>query len=104
MELFVIILVSALALVFLYVIYKKLFFDFAKKEIEKSSVIKRKDDTFVIYANKESLEYYIRMARGLGRKTKVIINIEKNSADTEELTYIARVCSGRAGNITIHYI
>ena len=34
MELFVIILVSALALVFLYVIYKKLFSDFAKKEIE----------------------------------------------------------------------
>ena len=44
------------------------------------------------------------MARGLGRKTKVIINIEKNSADAEELTYIAKNLSGRAGNITIHYI
>lgn len=104
MELGVIILLSAAAVTLLYLFFYALFSAFAKSEIEHSREVKRRGQTFEIYASAESLEYYVRMAMAAEPKTKIIVNIERGGADSEEQEFIASRLARRAGNLKIRYI
>ncbi|MGN1095409.1 MAG: hypothetical protein ACI4QR_03375 [Eubacteriales bacterium] len=103
MGLFADIFVSFIAVLLLYVLFRTAFSLFAEKELENSAV-RRINDTFVIYAAPESLEYYLRMSLLLDRHTKVIVNIDKNAPDSEELSFIAGNLSKKSDNIKIRYI
>ncbi len=94
----------ALAVMFMYLLFRALFAAFAGREVRKSDKVKRKAGTLQIYANAESLEYYIRMSLSAEPRMAVIVNIDKNSAEAEELAYIAGVFARRTKNLKINYI
>ncbi|MBO5023240.1 MAG: hypothetical protein J6D11_02885 [Clostridia bacterium] len=96
--------VSAAVLALAYFAFRALFSAFAKSEVRKSDKVKKKAGTLQIYANAESLEYYIRMSLYAEPRTAVIVNIDKNSAEAEELAYIASVFARRTKNLKINYI
>ncbi len=104
MELGIIILLSAAAVIFLYLIFYVLFSSFARNEIAHSREVKRRERTFEIYASAGSLEYYVRMAMAAEPKTKIIVNIDRGGADAEEQEFIASRLARRAGNLKIRYI
>lgn len=104
MELGVIIALSAVTVMCLYFVFYALFLNFAKNEIAKSREVRRREQTFEIYANAESLEFYIRMAMAAEPKTKIIVNINTNCAEAGELEFIAAKFAHKAGNLKIRYI
>ena len=95
---------SGAVFAFLYIALRFIFSSFAKREIEKSGKVKRKGRTLDIYADAESLEYYIRMALLVYPRATIIVNIDKNSSEVEELEYIAAVFARSTSGFKIHYI
>jgi hypothetical protein len=96
--------VSTAVFAFLYLALRFIFSSFAKREIEKSGKVKRKGGTLDIYADAESLEYYIRMALLADPCATIIVNIDKSSSEAEELEYIAALFARRTRGLKIHYI
>ncbi|MBO5007150.1 MAG: hypothetical protein J6C89_06870 [Clostridia bacterium] len=96
--------VSAAVLALAYFSFRSLFSFFAKSEVRKSNKVKRKAGTLQIYADAESLEYYIRMSLSAEPHMAVVVNIDKNSAEAEELAYIAGIFAHRTKNLKINYI
>lgn len=87
-----------------YFSFRSLFSFFAKSEVRKSNKVKRKAGTLQIYADAQSLEYYIRMALLSEPRATVIVNIDRNSKEADELLYIAGVFARKSKNLKINYI
>lgn len=103
MNLCAVIFFSAFAVVCVYFIFRALFSAFARREIAKSKVVRKRKDTFQIYADANSLEYYIRMASAVKPEMNIIVNIDQRLSDAKEQEFIAQRLSHRASRLKIHY-
>lgn len=103
MELCAVIFFSAFAVMCVYCIFRALFSAFARREIAKSRVVRKHNGTFRIYADAQSLEYYIRMASAVKPEMDIIVNIDQRRADAKEQEFIAQRLARRARSLKIYY-
>ena len=87
-----------------YLVLRAAFSRFARGELQKSERVKRKAGVLQIFADAQSLEYYIRMALLSEPMATVIVNIDRNSKEADELLYIAGVFARNSKNLKINYI
>ncbi len=86
MNLWLKILAAAAFLVFLYGMYCLLAVLFARHELDASDAVKRRDDAIEIFADAESLEYYLRMALAASDENiAVVAYVKKDSADRDDM-------------------
>ena len=80
------ILVSTALVLSLYFVFRLMLFFFAEHELDASLNAQRSQDAIEIFADAESLEYYIRLALVAAEdKTEVIVYVKKDSADKADM-------------------
>jgi hypothetical protein len=66
---------------FLYFVFRAMILFFAERELDSSEKAIRKHDAIEVFADSESLEYYVRLALVAAEgKTEVIAYVKKDSA------------------------
>lgn len=105
MKLFLPILFSAAAVIGFFFLIRSIAVFLAKRELSYSHAAVC-DDTIQIYAQSESLEYYIRCAlvAGMDNRTQIVVNIRKDDENRDEMIDIARRFSGEHQNLTYRLI
>ncbi len=83
-----------------YFIFYRLIVRYASAELSKSGA-SVEDDAIQIYANADSLEYYLRIAiaANAGDRVTIIVNIPKNDGKKNEMKEIVRMMRRRHKNI-----
>ena len=80
------ILVSTALILSLYFVFRVMLFLFAEHELDASLKVQRSQDAIEIFADAESLEYYIRLALVAAEgETEVIAYVKKDSADKADM-------------------
>jgi hypothetical protein len=80
------ILVSAALVLSVYFVFRVMLFLFAEREVIASEKTERTEDAIEIFADAESLEYYVRLALVAAEgKTEVIAYVKKDSADKADM-------------------
>ena len=90
----------AVGIAFLYLVCYFLICRYARAELSKSGALREKD-SIQIYAEAESLEYYLRVAiaaSGPNRVT-IVVNIPKTDGKKNEMKDIVRMMRRRHKNI-----
>ncbi len=86
MNLWLKILAAATFLVLLYGLYCLMAVLFARHELDASGIVKRQENAIEIFAEAESLEYYLRMALAAsGESVVVVAYVKRDSADREDM-------------------
>jgi len=100
------ILIGAAAVFGLYMLVCALAARFGRRELIRSGAATEEDDAIHIYANAESLEYYIRCALMSSNleKIRIVIHIRKNDACRDEMIDIAERFSRTHKNLTYRLI
>ena len=80
------ILVSTALVLSLYFVFRVMLFLFAEHELETSLKTRQTRDAIEIFADAESLEYYVRLALVAAEgKTEVVAYVKKDSADKADM-------------------
>lgn len=90
----------------LYMLIQALIARFGKRELMRSGVSSEENGDINIYANAESLEYYIRcalMSSSLER-VRIVVNIRKSDAAREEMIDITQRLGRTHKNLTYRLI
>ena len=102
MGIFTVIFLSLAAVSGAYVFSRFLFARFAKKETDRSGLVKRNGGIIEIYAEARSIEYLMRMASA-SEYEKIIVHIDLTQNDAEETEYVAEALSRKMKNTEIRY-
>lgn len=79
------ILIAALLVAFLYYVFRMIYILFARHELD-ASACNRKADAIEVFADANSLEYYLRMALAAAEEQMAVIAyIKKESVDKDEM-------------------
>ncbi|MBQ9745287.1 MAG: hypothetical protein IJW21_00500 [Clostridia bacterium] len=98
---FTVIFLSFSAVLLIYLLFRRLFAMFAESELRKSRCARISRDSVEIYARGESLEYCLRLALTLNRRT--VVFVKKDGSDAELSGYIAEAMQ-RYYDFEIRYI
>ncbi len=80
------ILIGVAVAIFLYFVFRVLLVIFAGRELDRSERIARKSDVIEVFADVDSLEYYVRCAlTAASDKIEVVVYIRKDSADKDDM-------------------
>lgn len=80
------ILIGAALAAFLYFAFRIMLVIFARHELDSSERVNRGDDAIEVFADVESLEYYVRCALvAADDSTEVIVYVKKDSADKADM-------------------
>ena len=80
------ILISTAVAIFLYFVFRILILIFASHELDRSEKIIRKEDSLEVFADADSLEYYLRCALAASDgKVEIVVYIRKNSDDKADM-------------------
>ena len=91
---------SAAGIAFLYFIFYFCIFEYARAELARSGA-SWEDDAIQIYAEAESLEYYLRiaLASSANDRVTIIVNISGSDPKKNEMKEIVRMMRRRHKNI-----
>jgi hypothetical protein len=91
---------SAAGIAFLYFVLYFCIYEYARAELSRSGA-SWEDDAIQIYAEADSLEYYLRIAIAANANDRVpiIVNISENDSRKNEMKQIVRMMRRRHKNI-----
>ena len=99
------ILIGTALAIFLYFAFRVMLLVFAEHEIDSSEETMRKNDAIEVFADVESLEYYVRVALAAAdERMAVVVYVKKNCADKADMIDIISKLKKRHKNLSYRLI
>lgn len=106
LQYFIAVLMGAAAVFGLYMLFCAFAAKYGRRELMRSGAASEEDDAIHIYANADSLEYYIRCALMSSNleKIRIVVHIRRNDACRDEMIDITERFSRTHKNLTYQLI